>query len=137
MKGTTKIKNLGTIILENVSIDDGQIEVHLPIDDVAEQLDKVLDECTKEYKTKYNNVKSSIELNFDIRVIFSCGGFRYGNKDEAEFKLFVIVWQKSDDENGRNTAEFYEDIPVYFDTEDAKEIKRIIWHKLGEIFLNL
>lgn len=133
MKGTTKIKNLGTVNLSGVSIGDGQLEVHVPIDDVAEQLDKVFDECTADYIKKHSNVRSAEELFFDVRVIFSCGGFRWGNKDEAEFKLMLIVWQKSDEE----TAEFYEDIPISFDEEDAKRIKKVIWDGLGETLFNL
>ena len=133
MKGTTKIKNLGTVNLSGVSVGDGQIEVHVPIDDVSEQLNKVFDECVADYIKKHSNVGSAGELFFDVRVVFYCGCFRYGNKDEAEFSLILIVWQKSDED----TAEFYEDIPITFDAEDARKIKKVIWDGLGETLFNL
>lgn len=137
MRGTTKIENLGVVDLDGVSIGDGRIEVHVPIADVAEQLDKVLDECITHYMKQYKNVKSDEELNFDVHVIFSCGGFRNANKDEAEFELLIIIWQKSDDESCSDTAEFYEEIPVVFSEADSKKIKKIIWDGLGEALFNL
>jgi len=132
MKGTTKIDSLGTINLSDVSIGVGQLEVHIPIEDVSKQLDKTFDECTADYIKKHGNVKSCDELNYDVRVVFSCGGFVSGNSD-TEFNLFIIVWQKVDD----MTAEFYEQIPVTFDNEDTKKIKRVIWDSLGEALFNL
>ncbi len=132
MKGTTKIDSLGTINLSGVSIGDGQLEVHIPIEDVSKQLDKIFDECTADYMKKHGNVKSSDDLNYDVRVVFSCGGFVSGNGD-TEFNLFIIVWQKEDE----MTAEFYEQIPVTFDSEDTKKIKRVIWDSLGEALFNL
>ncbi len=137
MKGSTKIKNLGTINLSGVSVGNGQIEVHIPVEDVSGQLDRILDECTSDYMSAYKDVKSASELNFDVRVVFSCGGFVFGNRNNAEFNLFIIVWQKSDDITGRDTAKFYEDVPVAFGTGDTKKIKRIIWDGLGEAMFNL
>ena len=128
MKGTTKIKNLGTVVLDSVSVDNGQIEVHVPIDDISEQLDGVIDKCIADFMGKHENVKSSDELVFDVRVVFSFGNF----KDNTEFSLFIIVWNESDDE-----AEFYEEIPVSFDEEDSKKIKKIIWDGLGESLFGL
>ncbi len=128
MKGTTKIKNLGTVVLDSVSVDNGQIEVHVPIDDITEQLDGVIDKCIADFMGKHENVKSSDELVFDVRVVFSFGNF----KDNTEFSLFIIVWNESDDE-----AEFYEEIPVSFDEEDSKKIKKIIWDGLGESLFGL
>ena len=60
-----------------------------------------------------------------------------GEKNEAEFNLMLIVWQKSDDGTGEDTAEFYEDIPITFDEEDAKKIKKVIWDGLGKALFNL
>ena len=128
MKGTTKIKNLGTVVLDSVSVDNGQIEVHVPIDDITEQLDGVIDKCIADFMGKHENVKSSDELVFDVRVVFSFGNF----KDNTEFSLFIIVWNESDDE-----AEFYEEIPVSFDEEDSKKIKKIIRDGLGESLFGL
>lgn len=132
MIGTTKLDSLGTIDLSGVSIGDGQLEVHIPINDVSKQLEKIFDECTADYMKKHENVNSCDDLNYDVRVVFSCGGFALGNSD-SDFKLFVIVWQENDD----MSAEYYEEIQVTFNDEDAKKMKRVIWDGLGEALFNL
>lgn len=137
MKGTAKIKGLGTINLSGVSIGNGQIEVHIPVEDVSGRLDRVLDECTSDYMKTYKDVRSGSELNFDVRVVFSYGSTTFENGNNAEFNLFIIVWQQSDDITGRDTAKFYEEIPVAFDSVDTNKIKRIIWDGLGKAMFNL
>lgn len=130
MKGTTVIKNLGTIILKDVSLGDGQIEVHLPIDDISDSLEKILDDCMEDFMKK-NKLTSDDGINFDVRVVFSCGNFVSDDeKRSGDFNLFIIVWNDSADE-------FYEDIPVSFDTEDSRKIKKIIWNEIGKVFFNL
>lgn len=130
MKGTTVIKNLGTIILKDICLGDGQIEVHLPIDDVSDSLNKIMDDCKEDFKKK-NKLTSDEGIYFDIRVVFSCGNFvSDAEKRNGDFKLLIIVWNDSADE-------FYEDIPVSFDTEDSKKIKKIIWNEIGKVFFNL
>lgn len=130
MKGTTVIKNLGTIILKDICLGDGQIEVHLPIDDVSDSLNKIMDDCKEDFKKK-NKLTSDEGIYFDIRVVFSCGNFVSDDeKRNGDFKLLIIVWNDSADE-------FYEDIPVTFDTEDSKKIKKIIWDEIGKVFFNL
>ena len=130
MNATTVIKNLGTIILKDVCLGDGQIEVHLPIDDVSDSLNKIMDDCKEDFKKK-NKLTSDEGIYFDIRVVFSCGNFVSDDeKRNGDFKLLIIVWNDSADE-------FYEDIPVSFDTEDSKKIKKIIWNEIGKIFFNL
>ena len=130
MNATTVIKNLGTIILKDVCLGDGQIEVHLPIDDVSDSLNKIMDDCKEDFKKK-NKLTSDEGIYFDIRVVFSCGNFVSDDeKRNGDFKLLIIVWNESADE-------FYEAIPVSFDTEDSKKIKKIIWNEIGKIFFNL
>lgn len=134
MKGTEEIKSLGTVNLEGISMEEGRLEIHVPIDEVAKPLSRVFDRCTKDYIKKYGNVKSCKELNYDVRVILSCGSFQPDSEREAEFNLFIIVWQSSDDETGEDTAEFYEDIPVFFEIEDTEKLKKIVWYELGKVF---
>ena len=130
MKGTTVIKNLGTIILKDICLGDGQIEVHLPIDDVSDSLNKIMDDCKEDFKKK-NKLTSDEGIYFDIRVVFSCGNFVSDDeKRNGDFKLLIIVWNDSADE-------FYEDIPVSFDPEDSKKIKKIIWDEIGKVLFNL
>lgn len=137
MKKTTKIKNLGMVNLVGTSIEDGRLEVHIPIDVTAQTLDRILDHCTKDYIRKYNNVESQEELNYDVRVACSCGGFKADSGEGMEFTLFIIVWQRSDAETEKDTAEFYGDIPVCFDEEDTEKMKSIVWDALSKTFFNL
>lgn len=136
MKGRTKIKSLGTVNLEGISLEDGRFEVHMPIEDVDEALGRVLDQCTKDYIIKHSNVESRQELYFDVRITFSCNSFPLSSDKEGEFYLFIIIWQSSDEETGKDTAEFYEDVPVFFDTEDTAKLKRIVWNRLEDAFFN-
>ncbi len=129
MERTTVIKNLGTVVLKDVSLGDGQIEIHLPIECVSDSLEKVLDNCMEDFKSKHTT-KSDNDVSFDVRVVFSCGDFRTSKKNEAEFTLLVIVWNES-------ATEFYDDIPVSFDEEDSKKIKKIIWDEIGKTLFNI
>ena len=80
---------------------------------------------------KKNKLTSNEEIKFDVRVVFSCGNFVSDDeKRSGDFKLLIIVWNDSADE-------FYEDIPVSFDTEDSKKIKKIIWDEIGKVLFNL
>lgn len=126
MNGTTKFKSLGVVDLEGASIGDGQIEVHMPVEEVSKQLKKVLDGCAEDYLKKRKNVNVE-DLNYDIRVVLACGSFYRGNGKEVEFSLLVTVWE----DNGY--AEIYDDIPVSFTEEETKRVKKILWDKLGEL----
>ena len=129
MERTTVINSLGTVVLKDISLGDGQIEVHVPIECVSDSLEKVLDNCMEDFKSKHTT-ESDNDINFDVRVVFSCGDFRTSKKNEAEFTLLIITW------NGSAT-EFYDDIPVSFDKEDSKKIKEIIWNELRKTLFNI
>ncbi|MDR1772417.1 MAG: hypothetical protein LBS02_17555 [Hungatella sp.] len=132
MRGTTKIKDIGTVNLEGVSIGSGQIEVHVPLNVVKGQLDKILDNCLEDFSKHYTNVEES-EINIDVNVVLSFGAFRESNIDEAEFTLLVYVWQDSNNDNVKT----YDEIPLTLNDEDSKKIKKIIWDGLGETLFNL
>ncbi|WP_024348137.1 hypothetical protein [Lacrimispora indolis] len=132
MRGTTKIKDIGTVNLEGVCIENGQIEVHVPVKAVRGQLDKVLDGCLEDFSKHYPDVEES-EINIDVNVVLSFGAFRESNIDKAEFTLLVYVWQDSNDDNVKT----YDEIPLTLNDEDSKKIKKIIWDGLGEALFNL
>ena len=132
MRGTTKIKDIGTVNLEGVSIGSGQIEVHVPLNVVKGQLDKILDNCLEDFSKHYTNVEES-EINIDVNVVLSFGAFRESNIDKAEFTLLVYVWQDSNNDNVKT----YDEIPLTLNDEDSKKIKKIIWDGLGETLFNL
>ncbi len=132
MKETIRIKKLGIVDSSRVSAIDGRIEIHIPISYVEEHLEKIFDECTADYMKKHEYIKTNEELNYSVRLIFSCGGFNSDNKSEIEFKLLIIIWQISDDETGKDTAEFYDDIQITFDKEELKIVKKMVIDAISE-----
>lgn len=136
MKKITTFKNLGQVNLTGISIENGRIEMHLPIADTAEPLNRVLDFCTRDYIKKYNNVDSYKELNYDVRVVLSWSGFNVDNEKEIEITLFVIVWQSADEKTGQDTAEFYDDMPVALDEEDTERLKEIVSNVFRKTFFD-
>ncbi len=132
MKGTTKIKDIGIVNLEGVCIENGQIEVHVPVKTVKGQLDKVLDGCLEDFSKHYPDVEEN-EINIDVNVVLSFGAFRESKIDKVEFTLLVYVWQDSNNDNVKT----YDEIPLTLNDEDSKKIKKIIWDGLGEALFNL
>lgn len=130
MKGRTYIETLGAVVLEDVSVSTGHLEVHVPIENNAGELDDILDTCADDYMSKHPNVMSSDELYFDVSIVFLWGGYEGLS---SEFSLCVVVWQRTDED----TAEFYEEIPIEFTADGSRKIKKIIWDELGEMFFNL
>ena len=126
MEGTTKLKTLGVVDLKGASIGDGQIEVHMPVEEVSEQLKKVLGNCTEAYMKRYEDANAE-NLNYDIRVVLAYGNFCKGNGKEVEFSLLVTVWEDSE------RVEMYDEIPVLFTEEEKDIVKKILWDKMGEI----
>lgn len=132
MKERTTFNNLGQVNLAGISVEDGRIELHLPIAETAEPLEKILDFCTGDYIKKHTDIDSYKELNYDVRMALSWGGSNVENEREIEISLFIIVWQSTDEKTGEDTAEFYGDMPVALDEEDTEKIKAIardILHK--------
>lgn len=129
MKGTTKIKNLGTIDLKDVSVENGRIEVYIPIKAEEGELKQTLTQCTSSYMKTYPDIEES-DLYFETNVVFSFGEF---GSTSPDFTLFVIIWQKEDE----SKAEYYDEIPITFSEEDEKKIKRIIWNGLGKILFHI
>lgn len=123
----TTIKNLGTIDIEQIEVSNGQLEIFIPVDVISNELDAVLEKCAEEYKEHYPEVETP---SFCLRLVFSFG---YAN---PEFELLVIMY---DEESGDKFREydscFIGDIEL--STEQTKQIKKVVWNKLGETLLNL
>ncbi|MCC8015426.1 MAG: hypothetical protein LIO87_09535 [Eubacterium sp.] len=129
MKGTTKIEGLGTVNLDNVSVDDGSIEVHIPLKDVDNELVELMDVCQADFNKVYPDVDNK-DICFDVNIIFSFGGF---TRLQPEFELSMFVWNEKDEQQ----VKCYSDIPVTLKPDSQKKIKRIIWDGLGKTLFNI
>ena len=53
----TKISNLGSISIENLEVNNGQIEVFIPVDVISNELDEVLVKCTEDFRKHHPEVE--------------------------------------------------------------------------------
>lgn len=126
-----EIRTIGTINLENINIDmSGTFEMHLPLEDIGEQTDKILNYCMDDYKEKHPQTNTEEDVYFDFKLIYTSG---FSNPEYSEYMADVYIWQKEGDE----LLEIYESIELHLDTEAQKKVKSIIWEQLGKQLLGL
>lgn len=127
MRGKT-IKDLGTINIEKIEVCNGQLEIFIPVEVISDELETVLDRLTEDFERKHPEVKS---VAYNVNLIFSFGF------ENPEFSMSILVF----DENTQDAMEEYDHFFVGSDIElsadQKKQIKKIIWDKLGETLLDL
>lgn len=123
---TQKIKEIGTINIESLSVAEGHIEMRVPINIISTELDQKLEELFEDFRTKNPSVKRE-KITYEPRLIF------YFGCDNTEFTLMLIVFDRDNEE----VVEYYEDINVTLSEELGKQIKRTTWDKLGETILGI
>lgn len=121
-----KINNLGTINIESLEVSNGQMEVFIPVEVISDELDAVLEKCAKDFKEHHPEVETPC---FNLRLVFSFG---YAN---PEFELLVVMFDEASEEYEEYDSCFVGDIEL--SEEQRKQIKKVMWDKLGESLLNL
>lgn len=121
-----KINNLGTINIESLEVSNGQMEVFIPVEVISDELDAVLEKCVKDFKERHPEVETPC---FNLRLVFSFG---YAN---PEFELLVVMFDEASEEYEEYDSCFVGDIEL--SEEQTKQIKKVMWDKLGESLLNL
>ena len=122
-----KISNLGTINIKSLEVSNGQMEIFIPVEVISDELDAVLEKCTKDFKEHHPEVEMPC---FNLRIVFSFG---YAN---PEFELLVVMFDEaSEDKYEEYDSCFVGDIEL--SEEQTKQIKKVMWNKLGESLLNL
>ena len=121
-----KINNLGIINVENLEVSNGQMEVFIPVEVISDELDVVLEKCAKDFKEHHPKVATPC---FNLRLVFSFG---YAN---PEFELLVVMFDEALGEYEEYDSCFIGDIEL--SEEQRKQIKKVMWDKLGETLLNL
>ena len=121
-----KINNLGTINIESLEVSNGQMEVFIPVELISDELDVVLEKCAKDFKEHNPEVKMPC---FNLRLVFSFG---YAN---PEFELLVVMFDEASEEFEEYDSCFIGDVEL--SEEQTKQIKKVMWDKLGETLFNL
>lgn len=121
------IKNLGTISIDKLEIVGGTIEVFIPIEASSNELDVVLEKCKASYKKDHPEIEN---VSFNVNLVFSMG---YAN---PEFELQILVF---DDTTGETFEEYdsYCVGDIELSEDQKKQIKKVMWDKLGETLFNL
>lgn len=121
------IKNLGTISIDKLEIVGGTIEVFIPIEASSNELDAVLEKCKASYKKDHPEIEN---VSFNVNLVFSMG---YAN---PEFELQILVF---DDTTGETFEEYdsYCVGDIELSEDQKKQIKKVMWDKLGETLFNL
>ena len=127
---TVEVKELGAINLKDVKAVSGQFEVHIPILNINENLDDLIDKLYKDFLEKHPEVDEK-EICVDIRVQYSTE--QYYKSTDSDFMLDIFVWQESNED----VVENYDEIPLYLGEEGARKIKKVIWDALGKMLLNI
>lgn len=121
------LRNLGTINIEKLEILGGQIEVFIPVEAISNELDVVLAKCEANYRKDHPQI---VNVDFNVNLVFTMG---YAN---PEFELQITVFDKDNE----NIFEEYDSFfvgDIELSEEHKKQIKKVMWDKLGEILLNL
>lgn len=123
----TTIKNFGTINIEQLEVSNGQLEIFIPVEVISDELDAVLERLTEDFRKRHPEVEN---VAYNIRLVFTFG---YAN---PEFELLVTIFNDSD----LDTFEEYDSVfigDIELPEEQRKQIKKVVWNKLGETLLNL
>lgn len=127
MKRNT-IKNLGTISIDKLEIVGGTIEVFIPVEASSNELDTVLEKCKASYKKDHPQIEN---VSFNVNLVFSMG---YTN---PEFELQILVF---DEDTDGGTCEEYDSFfvgDIELSEDQKKQIRKVMWDKLGETLFNL
>ena len=121
------LKNIGTINIEKLEVIGGQLEVFIPVEVTSKELDAVLEKCEADFREKHPAVKE--EISFNLNLVFSMG---YAN---PEFELQIMLFDDSESILEEYDNYFIGDIELSED--QRKQIKKVMWDKMGEMFFNL
>lgn len=136
-----EIKNVGTISLENITLDSSSIALFIPLetmnDDVQEKINELESMYIKAFEEKYPNIDtSSFTLNRDISLNIGLDSQAFVDKTDKHiyYAYSVIIWYKECTDTEYEFVEFYDPIDVELDKEDKQIIKQIIIDQLSELF---
>ena len=121
------LRNLGTINIDEITIMGGQIEIFVPVEVISNELDDVFAKCENNFKTLHPDV---IDVRYNVNLVFT---MEYAN---PEFALQIILFDKNNEDNYEEYDDFFVG-DIELSTEQKKQIKKVMWNKLGEYLLDI
>lgn len=89
----TSVKEIG---LSEFCVDTtANFSLHIPLDRIKGDAERIVDECMEKYKSKYPDVNINKDVYCDFRLIYSIGF-----SGEPEFSAEVIIWLKAKNDCG-------------------------------------
>ncbi|MEY8534223.1 hypothetical protein AALH30_11965 [Blautia pseudococcoides] len=126
------INAIGTVDSRKVSVDfAGQIEMHMPFEEIGAKADAIIEECMEQYKKRYPEINTESDVFWDFRLVYTAG---IDNPEYTEFMVDMYIWQKTNKAAGEDTFEYYLDIPLELDELDKEKVRQMIADKMKEIF---
>ena len=126
MKRNT-IKDLGTINIDKLEVISGAIEIFIPVEAVSSELDEAIERCEANFKGSHPEIKN---VSTTMSLVFSMG---YAN---PEFAIELMVMDADNEQTFEEYDQFFIG-NVELSDEQTKQIKKVMWDKLGETLFNL
>ncbi len=125
-------EDVGTIHMKSVGVTGAGITIHIPIQDIEDELETLMFKLQKEFMDKHPDV-DELDICFDMRLIYSFDG--YIPDIDADFVLDIYVYKDTD----HDVMEFYEYDEIALDLSEVgkQRIKQIIWNTLGKMLMSL
>lgn len=120
------IKEIGTINIDAVEVAEGQLEMRIPVEVISEQLDSKLDKLFADFEESHPEVAKE-NIAYEARMVFSL------NRYNPEFSLMLIIF----DAENQDTAEIWDELEVTLSEDAKKQLRKIMWEKLGEVMFAL
>jgi hypothetical protein len=116
------ISNIGIIDIDKVEFKGGQIIIFVPIVAFNDELGELLDTLEKDFRKKHPEANE--EISVDVSIVYS-----FGLWANAEYELEIIMFDPKDEE----VEEDYTEIKINPSEQAIRNIKKIIWNKMGEM----
>lgn len=125
------IDSIGTVDLNEVSMDlAGQITIHMTLEEIGEEADKIIDNCMNQYVKKYPNIDTEKDVFWDFNLVYTYG---LANWELSEYMVDIYIWQRSDEITGKDTCICYDDIPLTLGETEANKVKQIIVDRIADM----
>lgn len=130
MKETRNFKNIGEVALSELVLNDGYISVYIPIENMSEKLQAVIDTLIERYKDSFQLNHPTIDTSDFSICVDTALNIMLNPSAEKEKRLSyyinTIIWYKESENTDFEEAEFCDEIEIDLNAEDALFLKKFI-----------